>query len=82
MLQLARVSTTLLRNVPLFAGLDEEQLNLLVSTIVRKSVGRNAKIIGAAPIDMRTNADLARDYYSAELNRENYVRRIKEFAGV
>lgn len=47
MSQLAKVSTTLLRNVPLFAGLDEAQLNLLVSTIVRKSVGRNAKIIGA-----------------------------------
>jgi len=45
--QLARVSTTLLRNVPLFAGLDEEQLNVLVRTIVRKSVGRNARIIGA-----------------------------------
>ena len=44
---LAKVSTTLLRNVPLFAGLDEERLNVLVRAIVRKSVGRNARIIGA-----------------------------------
>ena len=43
----ARVSTTLLRNVPLFAGLEEAQLELLTRAIVRKSVGRNAKIIGA-----------------------------------
>ena len=44
---LAKVSTTLLRNVPLFAGLDEERLNVLVRAIVRKSVGRNARVIGA-----------------------------------
>lgn len=42
----------------------------------------NAKIFGASPMDMRTNADLARDYYSAELDRATYIRRIKEFAGV
>jgi len=47
MSQLAKVSTTLLRNVPLFAGLDEEQLNVLARTIVRKNAGRNARIIGA-----------------------------------
>jgi CRP/FNR family cyclic AMP-dependent transcriptional regulator len=47
MSQLAKVSTTLLRNVPLFAGLDEQQLSVLASAIVRKSVGRNARIIGA-----------------------------------
>ena len=47
MAELARVSTTLLRNVPLFAGLDEHQLGVLARAIVRKSVGRNAKIIGA-----------------------------------
>ena len=47
MAELARVSTTLLRNVPLFAALDEQQLAVLARAIVRKSVGRNAKIIGA-----------------------------------
>ena len=47
MSQPARVSTTLLHNVPLFAGLDEQQLAVLAPAIVRKSVGRNAKIIGA-----------------------------------
>jgi CRP/FNR family cyclic AMP-dependent transcriptional regulator len=31
----------------LFAGLDEQQLSVLASAIVRKSVGRNARIIGA-----------------------------------
>jgi CRP/FNR family cyclic AMP-dependent transcriptional regulator len=41
------VSTTLLRNVPLFAGLNEEQLTMLVRMIVRNSFGRNATIIGA-----------------------------------
>lgn len=41
------VSTTLLRNVPLFAGLDEDQLSVLTRMMVRKSVGRNATIIGA-----------------------------------
>jgi len=43
----AKVSTTLLRHVPLFAGLDEPQLSVLAHAIVRKSVGRNARIIGA-----------------------------------
>ena len=43
----ARVSTTLLHNVPLFSGLEEAQLEVLVRTVVRKSVARNAKIIGA-----------------------------------
>ena len=43
----AIVSTTLLHNVPLFAGLDESQLALLAQAIVRRSFGRNAKIIGA-----------------------------------
>ncbi len=43
----ARVSTTLLHNVPLFAGLGEQQLAVLARAIMRKSVGRNVKIIGA-----------------------------------
>ena len=43
----AIVSTTLLRNVPLFARLDEPQLGVLARVIVRRSFGRNAKIIGA-----------------------------------
>lgn len=43
----ATVSTTLLRNVPLFAGLDEQQLKVLAGTIVRRSFVRNAQIIGA-----------------------------------
>src|SRR5512141_1807019 len=47
MSQQAIVSTTLLRNVPLFAGLNEQQLDVLAHMMVRKSVGRNAKIIGA-----------------------------------
>ena len=47
MSRLAIVSTTLLRNVPLFAGLDEPQLGVLARAIVRRSFGRNAKIIGA-----------------------------------
>lgn len=47
MSQPAIVSTLLLRNVPLFASLDENQLGLLVRTVVRKSIGRNVKIIGA-----------------------------------
>lgn len=47
MQQPATVSTTLLRNVPLFAGLDEQQLKVLARAIVRKNVGRNARIIGA-----------------------------------
>jgi CRP/FNR family cyclic AMP-dependent transcriptional regulator len=43
----AIVSTTLLHNVPLFARLDEAQLGVLARVIVRRSFGRNAKIIGA-----------------------------------
>jgi CRP/FNR family cyclic AMP-dependent transcriptional regulator len=43
----ATVSATLLRNVPLFAGLDEQQLQMLARAMVRKNVGRNARIIGA-----------------------------------
>ncbi|MBE0612735.1 MAG: cyclic nucleotide-binding domain-containing protein [Burkholderiales bacterium] len=31
----------------MFSGLDDEQLSVLARTIVRKSVGRNARIIGA-----------------------------------
>jgi CRP/FNR family transcriptional regulator, cyclic AMP receptor protein len=37
----------MLRNVPLFARLDEPQLGVLARVIVRRSFGRNAKIIGA-----------------------------------
>jgi len=47
MSQPALVSTLLLHNVPLFSGLDEQQLGVLARAIVRKSVGRNARIIGA-----------------------------------
>ena len=47
MSQPAIVSNTLLRNVPLFSGLDEKQLSVLGRAIVRRSVGRNSKIIGA-----------------------------------
>jgi CRP/FNR family cyclic AMP-dependent transcriptional regulator len=43
----ANVSTTLLHNVPLFAGLDEDQLSVLARMMVRKSFGRNAMIIRA-----------------------------------
>ena len=43
----ANVSTTLLRNVPLFAGLDEVRLSVLTRTIVRRNFGRNTMIIGA-----------------------------------
>ena len=43
----AIVSTTLLHNVPLFARLDESQLGVLARAIVRRSFGRNAKVIGA-----------------------------------
>jgi CRP/FNR family cyclic AMP-dependent transcriptional regulator len=43
----ASVSTTLLRNVPLFAGLDEAQLKVLARMMVRTSFGRNATIICA-----------------------------------
>ena len=41
------VSTTLLRNVPLFAGLDEAQLGVLVHMIMRAGFGRNETIIAA-----------------------------------
>jgi len=40
----ASVSTALLRNVPLFAGLDEDQLSVLARTVERRSFGRNAII--------------------------------------
>ncbi len=43
----ASVSTTLLRNVPLFVGLDEAQLNTLVGMVVRKSFPRNVTVIAA-----------------------------------
>ena len=43
----ASVSTTLLRNVPLLAGLDETQLKVLARMMVRTSFGRNATIICA-----------------------------------
>jgi len=43
----ANVSTTLLRNAPLFAGLDEAQLKVLARVIVRTSIGRNVTIIRA-----------------------------------
>jgi CRP/FNR family cyclic AMP-dependent transcriptional regulator len=43
----ANVSTTLLHNVPLFAGLDEDQLSVLVRMMVRKSFSRNAVVIRA-----------------------------------
>jgi CRP/FNR family cyclic AMP-dependent transcriptional regulator len=43
----ANVSTTLLRNVPLFAHLDEAQLSVLVPMIVRTGFGRNETVIGA-----------------------------------
>ncbi len=43
----ANVSITLLRNVPLFAGLDEAQLGVLVPMILRTSFARNDTIIGA-----------------------------------
>jgi CRP/FNR family cyclic AMP-dependent transcriptional regulator len=43
----ASVSTTMLRNVPLFAGLDEAQLNVLVPMIMRTNFGRNQTIIAA-----------------------------------
>jgi len=43
----ANVSITLLRNVPLFTGLDEAQLGVLVPMIMRTSFGRHETIIGA-----------------------------------
>jgi CRP/FNR family cyclic AMP-dependent transcriptional regulator len=43
----ASVSTTLLRNVPLFAGLDDAQLKVLARVIVRMGFGRNTTIIRA-----------------------------------
>lgn len=43
----ANVSTALLRNVPLFSGLDEDQLGELARTVERKSFARNATIIRA-----------------------------------
>jgi CRP/FNR family cyclic AMP-dependent transcriptional regulator len=43
----ANVSTTLLRNVPLFANMDEAQLSVLVPMVTRSSYGRGLTIIGA-----------------------------------
>jgi CRP/FNR family cyclic AMP-dependent transcriptional regulator len=43
----ANVSTTLLRNVPLFAGLDEAQLSVLVHLFARTRFGRSETIIAA-----------------------------------
>jgi CRP/FNR family transcriptional regulator, cyclic AMP receptor protein len=47
MAQATAVSTILLRNVPLFAGLDEDQLKVLVRAIVRRSFARSVAIINA-----------------------------------
>jgi CRP/FNR family cyclic AMP-dependent transcriptional regulator len=47
MVHQANVSTLLLRNVPLFASLDEAHLNVLVPMIQRTRFGRNETIIGA-----------------------------------
>ena len=47
MARTANVSTTLLRNVPLFSGLDETQLGVLVPMIMRSGFGRNEAIISA-----------------------------------
>ena len=43
----ANVSTALLRNVPLFSGLNEVQLGALVRTVERRSFGRSVTIICA-----------------------------------
>lgn len=43
----ANVSITLLRNVPLFSGLDEKRLGVLVPMMMRTSFSRNETIIGA-----------------------------------
>jgi len=43
----ANVSTTLLRNVPLFSGLDDIRLGVLVPMMMRTSFARNETIIGA-----------------------------------
>jgi len=43
----ASVSTLLLRNVPLFAMLQEQQLSVLTGVVSRRSYARNATIIGA-----------------------------------
>jgi len=47
MAQPTNVSTTLLRNVPLFAGLDEERLSALARVTLRTGFGRNTTIIAA-----------------------------------
>lgn len=46
----AVVSTTLLRNVPLFAPLEEQQLTMLARSCERKSVGRNTRIVAAGDV--------------------------------
>jgi len=43
----ANVSITLLRNVPLFSGLDEKRLGVLVPMMMRTGFSRNETIIGA-----------------------------------
>ena len=43
----ANVSTLLLRNVPLFAMLPEDQLAVLTTVVSRKSFARGATIIAA-----------------------------------
>jgi len=43
----ASVSTLLLRNVPIFAGLPESQLQLLTRVVGRKSYPRNSTVIAA-----------------------------------
>jgi CRP/FNR family cyclic AMP-dependent transcriptional regulator len=47
MMNLANVSTTLLRNVPLFSGLDDLRLGVLVPMMMRTSFPRNETIINA-----------------------------------
>ena len=46
----ASVSTLLLRNVPLFAGLPESQLQLLTRVVGRKSYPRNSTVIAAGDV--------------------------------
>jgi len=47
MAQSTNVSITLLRNLPLFAGLDDERLSGLARVTVRTGFGRNSTIIAA-----------------------------------
>ena len=41
-----KVSTTVLRTVPLFAGFSDEQLAMLVQAVTRRSVPRGAMLMG------------------------------------